>query len=151
MAGSGRTAERMGQTVNIWRSTSGGQHLAANIWRSTPGGHGQVKHLHHVTQWLSNAQSACAKVRARNNGHSHEKLLELIEENVIQQLKHLETHPSVAARMAVGDVLLHGWVYDIGTGAVFCHESDNGTFVPVSEHYANILSRNGGLLDHHAA
>lgn len=110
-----------------------------------------VKHLHHVSQWLSNAQSACAKVRARNNGHSHEKLLELIEENVIQQLKHLETHPSVAARMAVGDVLLHGWVYDIRTGAVFCHESESGTFVPVTEHYAKILGKKGGLLDHHAA
>ena len=110
-----------------------------------------VKHLHHVSQWLSNAHAACAKVKARNNGHSHEKLLELIEENVIQQLKHLETHPSVAARLAVDDVLLHGWVYDIKTGGIYCYESDNGKFAPVKEHYAHILEKKGGKLDHHAA
>lgn len=109
-----------------------------------------IKHLHHVTQWLSSAQTACAKVKARNNGDSHEKLLELIQENVIQQLKHLETHPSVAARLAVDNVLLHGWVYDIETGSIFCYESDSGKFVPVKEHYAHIIDH-GEKLGHHAA
>jgi len=99
-----------------------------------------VKHLHHVSNWLANAAAAVAKVRARNEGQlGPDQLLELIEENVVQQLKHLETHPAVAAKLGTNSVHLHGWVYDIGHGKVYCHESRNGGFVEAEEHYAHIL------------
>lgn len=104
-----------------------------------------VEHLHHVSNWLSNAAAATAKVRARHPGHAHEHLLELIQENVVQQLMHLETHPSVAARLATDQVLLHGWVYDIETGEVYCYESGARRFVPVKEHYAHVLAKSEAL------
>jgi len=102
-----------------------------------------VKHLPHVYNWLSHAAAAAAKVRGRRGKLTLEQLPELIEENVIQQLKHLETHPAVAERLAKGDLLLHGWVYDIEHGEIHCYEANAGKFVPVSEHYAHILERAG--------
>lgn len=100
-----------------------------------------VKHLHHVHNWVANAAAAAAKVKARHPDKEvdHQMLLELIQENVVQQLKHLETHPSVAAALAVGRVKLHGWVYDIEHGSVYCYETSNGKYVPVKEHYARVL------------
>jgi carbonic anhydrase len=100
-----------------------------------------VKHLHHVHSWLSNSAAATAKVKARaaHEEGSHEQLLSLIEENVVQQLVHLETHPSVAAKLATNSVILHGWVYDIESGQIYCYEDKAREWVPVAEHYAHIL------------
>ena len=100
-----------------------------------------VKHLHHVSNWLANAAAAAAKVKARYKGEelNHEQLLELIQENVVQQLKHLETHPAVAAAQGTNSVLLHGWVYDIGHGSIYCYEHASRSWVPVQDHYAHIV------------
>ncbi|MDY6982573.1 MAG: carbonic anhydrase, partial [Pseudomonadota bacterium] len=62
-----------------------------------------VKHLPHVSNWLSNAAAATARVCARHPQHPEQHLLELIQENVVQQIRHLETHPTVAARLATHD------------------------------------------------
>lgn len=104
-----------------------------------------VKHLHHVSHWLANAAAASARVNARHKNPSHEQLLELTQENVILQLKHLETHPSVAAKLATNSVLLHGWVYDIELGQIYCYESDTRRFAPVDEHYSHVLDHAGSL------
>jgi carbonic anhydrase len=98
-----------------------------------------VKHLPHVHNWLSNCAAARARVKARHEELSYEQLLELTEENVMLQLKHLETHPSVASKMATHSVMLHGWVYDIEHGEIYCYEHKSGKFVPVAEHYAHVL------------
>lgn len=98
-----------------------------------------IKHLRHVSDWLSHCAPAIARVAARNETMSHSQLLELTEENVILQLQHLRTHPEVAARIAAGNIILHGWVYDIRHGEIHCYEETTGSFVPVSEHYAHIL------------
>ena len=39
--------------------------------------------------------------------------LRLVEQNVLQQITNLKTHPWVAARTATGDLRLEGWVYDL--------------------------------------
>ncbi len=100
-----------------------------------------VSHLHHVSNWLHNCAAAAAKVKARQGDadESHETLLSLIEENVVQQLVHLQTHPSVAAKLATDSVILHGWVYDIENGEIYCYEDSSRAWVPVAEHYAHIL------------
>ena len=101
-----------------------------------------VKHLPHVSNWLSNGAAAVARVRARNNGElGPAQMLELIEENVVQQLRHLETHPSVTAKMATGALHLHGWVYDIGEGQIYCYEASRNSFVKVEQHYAHVISK----------
>ena len=58
-------------------------------------------------------------------------LLALTEHNVVAQLKNLRTHPSVAARLAEGDLALHGWVYHIGPGTVTAYDEESKTFQPL--------------------
>ncbi len=61
-----------------------------------------------------------------------EELPRLTEENVLMQLAHLKTHPSVAGAMARGELTISGWVYDIGTGVVRIAEEGQREFVPVT-------------------
>ena len=61
-----------------------------------------------------------------------QRLKRLTEVNVLLQLQHLQTHPSVAGAMARGELTLSGWVYDIGTGEVRISENGERTFHPVT-------------------
>ena len=56
-----------------------------------------------------------------------------VEENVLIQLENLRTHPVVAARLARGELSLHGWVYKIETGAVFAYDPRQGQFLALTE------------------
>ncbi len=94
-----------------------------------------------VNAWLQNAEAALSIVDARHRfANEGEKLWELIEENVLLQLNHLRTHPSVAGRMAQGKLALYGWVYDIGNGQVNVHEVTSNRFVPIGEESAETTS-----------
>ena len=57
------------------------------------------------------------------------RLVAAIEENVLVQLEHLQTHPVVAERLGQGRLALHGWVYKIETGEVFTYERERGQFL----------------------
>lgn len=93
--------------------------------------------LPHVKEWLGFAQAAVDVVGQIGAGKSDaEKMQMLLEQNVILQLAHLRTHPTVAVRLAAGKLRLHGWVYDIRTGDVNAYDEEQGTFVPVPERYA---------------
>jgi carbonic anhydrase len=70
-----------------------------------------------VTAWLR-----YAKLEHREPQPSAECLLALIEDNVVAQLKNLRSHPAVAARLAKGDLALHGWVYHTGPGTVTAYD-----------------------------
>ena len=92
----------------------------------------QVEKLPTVKAWLRNAEAARSVVDARGHAADEGHVLNaLIEENVLLQLTHLRTHPSVAGRLARGSLALSGWVYDIGHGIVRIYHEDQGRFVPV--------------------
>jgi carbonic anhydrase len=76
-----------------------------------------------VTSWLR-----YAKVDRREPNPSPEFLLALAENNVVQQLQSLRSHPAVAARLEQGDLALHGWVYHIGSGAVTAYDAQSRKF-----------------------
>src|SRR6185295_8775824 len=77
-----------------------------------------------VTAWLHHA-----KVDHRETDPSPEFLLALAEANVVAQLEHLRSHPAVAARLAEGDLALHGWVYHIGPGTVTVFDEERRAFL----------------------
>ena len=94
----------------------------------------KVAQLPTVKSWLRNGEGALRIVRARKTAvHEQDELNELIEENVLQQLHHLRTHPSVAGRLEEGTLALSGWVYDIGHGVVRIHDREQNRFVPAGE------------------
>ena len=87
-----------------------------------------------VKSWLHNGHAALmvADSLTQKDDRPSEKLLRLTEENVLMQLVHLMTHPSVAGAMARGELTTSGWVYDIGTGGVRIAERGRREFVPVT-------------------
>jgi len=87
-----------------------------------------------VKSWLTNAQAALsvANSLAHKDDSASDSLRQLTEENVLLQLQHLRTHPSVAGAMAKGELTISGWVYDIGTGEVRISEDGGRVFVPVA-------------------
>ena len=54
-------------------------------------------------------------------------------ENVALQLNHLRTHASVAARLARGEMTLHGWFFDLETGGLLALDGEKERFVEVAE------------------
>lgn len=47
------------------------------------------------------------------------------------QLDHLRTHPSVASRLAGGQLSIHGWVYCIETSEILAYDASLGRFAPL--------------------
>ena len=85
-----------------------------------------------VKSWLRNGEDALSIVQSRKNNQDKAAMLEeLIEENVLLQMNHLMTHPSVAGRVAQGSLLLSGWVYDIAHGDVRIFDEAPKKFVPL--------------------
>jgi len=97
--------------------------------------------LPHVREWLGFAQGAVDITEALGGGLDPEaKMRMLLEQNVILQLQHLKTHPTVAVALAQKTVALHGWVYDIKTGEVAAYDEATQSWVPVEERYAAELA-----------
>ena len=97
--------------------------------------------LPHVREWLGYSRAAVEVVNHMGADlDDAAKMMMLLEQNVILQLNHLRTHPSVAVQLAKGELQLHGWVYDIRTGDVNAYDEEAGKFVPVSEHYASEMA-----------
>lgn len=85
-----------------------------------------------VKAWLQHAEVARTMVQENCNcANEDESMQVLTEENVIAQLQHLRTHPSVASRMANGQLFIHGWVYSIGTSEIKAYDADRGCFLPL--------------------
>lgn len=97
--------------------------------------------LPHVREWLGFAQGAVDITEALGAGLDPEaKMRMLLEQNVILQLQHLKTHPTVAVALARKELELHGWVYDIKTGEVEAWDEAGQHWVPVEERYAAALA-----------
>ena len=97
---------------------------------------GTVANMPTVKSWLRNAHAALGVAEALDqriveSGGEHDLLEVLTEQNVLLQMQHLKTHPSVAAAMALGDLTISGWMYNIGTGDVSVAEDGQDTFTPV--------------------
>ncbi len=91
--------------------------------------------LPHVKEWLGYSRAAVSVVNELAPAGAKQRMQLLLEQNVILQLQHLKTHPSVAARLAKGDLQLHGWVYDIRSGDVQAYDEKRNVFESVDVYY----------------
>lgn len=87
-----------------------------------------------VQSWLKNAAAALSVTRSlvEQQQDPAEFMRQLTEQNVLLQLQHLRTHPSVAGAIARNKLSLSGWVYNIATGGVRISEDGQPKFHPVS-------------------
>jgi len=86
-----------------------------------------------VKAWLRHSE--VAKVVVQDNcscANEAESMKVLTEENVIAQLQHLRTHPSVASKMAAGQLFIHGWIYNIETSEIKAYDAVQDCFLPLS-------------------
>jgi carbonic anhydrase len=89
-----------------------------------------LKPLNSVSAWLNYAQPARKAVAAHGRTRPDaDFLLAVTERNVIEQLRNLHTHPTVAAGLEQGELRLHGWVYHIGEGVVTAYDSGREAFL----------------------
>lgn len=84
-----------------------------------------------VTAWLRHSHAAECVL---NDSYpeltdDRERVRVLALENVVAQLAHLRTHPSVASGISRGEISLHGWFVDIGAGEILGLDGDTGQFV----------------------
>ena len=87
-----------------------------------------------VAAWLRHSDAAFQVVK---NGYptlsEAERVRAQTLENVVVQLAHLRTHPSVATGIARGEIALHGWFVDIAAGQVLGLDGETGRFVVIRE------------------
>lgn len=77
----------------------------------------------YIPIWLINAQKAATRVDRRLEAELGEVDPEtrhrlIVDENVRLQLEHLQEYPFVAAALKAKRLRLHGWVYDMASGAI---------------------------------
>ena len=87
-----------------------------------------VKALPQVDRWLENEDAALSTLQSRQGEAGQNLLPDLTRENVLLQMNHLRTHPSVAGKLAAGELVLYGWVYDIGAGTVLEYDPHSDRF-----------------------
>jgi len=91
-----------------------------------------------VKAWLQNAQLALNKANEvyatrQARGQDPGDLMKILtEQNVLLQMKHVRTHPSVADAIKHGELSISGWVYDIAHGQVSICEDGKRTFEPMT-------------------
>lgn len=95
---------------------------------------GALDAMPNVAAWLRHSQAAHGVVRKCYPDLSGRELLRALTlENVVCQLAHLRTHPSVAAGIAQGTIALHGWFVDIHSGSIHALDEGTGQFSAVRD------------------
>ena len=89
-----------------------------------------------VESWLHNAHAALSvaeglQEQALKIDPQSELIDILTEQNVLLQMQHLKTHPSVAGAIARRNLTISGWIYSIGTGEVRIASDGAESFTPI--------------------
>lgn len=72
-----------------------------------------------TAHWLKYAQAAVQELERHDQREDESvRLKKLVHLNVLEQMSHLHTHPTVAERLKRGTLGIHGWFYEIHTGTV---------------------------------
>jgi carbonic anhydrase len=108
-------------------------HADCGAMKGLGGDPAKLQSMPNVAGWLRHGAAARQVV---DTGYPEldgvERVRALALENVVAQLNHLRTHPSVAAGIARGEVSLHGWFVDIEHGDVLALDGETGRFRSVS-------------------
>ena len=85
-----------------------------------------------VTAWLRHSTAARDVLAGYPEVDEKAKVRAAALENVVAQLNHVRTHPSVAAGIARGEIALHGWFVDIHAGQMLALNGETGRFEAIS-------------------
>lgn len=93
----------------------------------------RMAHLPFVKRWLGES-AALPALLAERYGHldPQARMLAGVQENVLMQLENLRSFEFVSRRLENGSLSVSGWVYDIGSGAVFDYDPHAQQFLELS-------------------
>lgn len=84
-----------------------------------------------VKRWLTYGNRSRQLLLQSAGSLSEQRKLELLTQlNVVVQIEHLKSHPSVARALRHRKLGLHGWVYRIDDGEVLRLDPKTGEFLP---------------------
>ena len=109
-----------------------------------------LEKMPNVAGWLKHSHAAHSIVCEAYppSMDEKEKIRAVAMENVVVQLDHLRTHPSVAAKLAKSEVTLHGWFFDIETGDVLVYDGAAARFTEIGDHQALPVAVKGRGVPH---
>ncbi len=82
-----------------------------------------------TARWLKYAQPVQEELeRGKGSESKAQQLDKLTKMNVLEQMKHLHTHPTVEQRLKAGTLGIHGWFYEIHTGVVEAYDEVSRAF-----------------------
>lgn len=100
-----------------------------------------------VESWLEHASTAISLSKRLHWQLPEEEFVErLIQENVVSQLQHLRTHPSVALGLREGSLSIGGWHYRIAEGLVTRYDEEGSKFVPLDTGFHDAPEAKAGKL-----
>jgi carbonic anhydrase len=82
-----------------------------------------LKDMPHVADWLGHHADPVREIMS-NAGRlgGPDELEQAVDANVLVQLDNLRVHPCVADALSAERIKLHGWVYDIASGAIRAYD-----------------------------
>lgn len=89
----------------------------------------ELKNMPHLRDWIRIAlpvKEIMDKHYAQVSPDFRNRIAE--KENILAQLRNIQTYPFVARALEEGKLYLHGWYYDIGTGNIFSYNPATDTF-----------------------
>ncbi|MDD2369483.1 MAG: carbonic anhydrase [Sulfuricurvum sp.] len=89
----------------------------------------------HTAKWLTLGEKAKSMAILALGVHAqHEELLRATERlSIVTQIENLLTYPYVKRMVEEDKLFIHGWYYDIETGAIEYYDPDTYQFRPLSE------------------
>ncbi len=88
-----------------------------------------LKNTPHTKKWLELAENVKKRVmREWKDGDDATREWMTEQVNVLEQIKHLLTYPSIRAKYEKKELTIQGWYYIIETGEVFIYNKNTGEF-----------------------
>lgn len=84
-----------------------------------------LSHLPDLNKWLGGIRNIRSRLGAGNSPDEAARL------NALAQVDHLKTYPLVQKKLASGDIRLHAWFYNIGTGEIEEWDPATQRFAPI--------------------
>lgn len=94
-----------------------------------------------LSDWLRNGQGTLDRFSQAAVDPTLSPVNQLSQLNVLVQMEHISSYPFVKERVTSGDLMIHGWWFDIANAAVLAYEPEDRRFVVVEEGEAERILR----------
>lgn len=89
----------------------------------------ELGNMPHLRDWLkiaANVKDSVASINPGLKGNDCQRMTE--EQNILLQLKNIQTYSFIETALKEGAIRLHGWYYDIGAGDILVYNASLNTF-----------------------